>query len=76
MPSPPLDGHSSTPILMGLAMALTFFRLGKVAPWDALWYVIAQCVGDILGVVLAATLLRYCIVEARPCAGHTSYQGD
>ncbi len=39
------------------AVTLTFFRLGKVAPWDALWYVIAQFVGGILGVGLAATLL-------------------
>jgi len=45
------------------AFTLTFFRLGKVAPWDALWYVIAQFVGGILGVVLAATLLRHFIAD-------------
>jgi aquaporin Z len=40
------------------SVTLTFFRLGKVAPWDALWYVLAQFVGGILGVGLAAMLLR------------------
>ena len=45
------------------AVTLTFFRLGKVAPWDALWYVIAQFVGGILGVVLAAALLRHYIAD-------------
>jgi len=45
------------------SVTLTFFRLGKVAPWDALWYVIAQFVGGILGVVLAAILLRHSIAD-------------
>src|SRR5262245_43885472 len=40
------------------SVTLTFFRLGKVAPWDALWYILAQFVGGILGVGLAALLLR------------------
>ena len=40
------------------SVTLTFFRLGKVAPWDALWYVLAHFVGGILGVGLAALLLR------------------
>jgi aquaporin Z len=31
------------------SVTLTFFRLGKVAPWDALGYVLAQCVGGIRG---------------------------
>src|SRR6266571_5390442 len=36
------------------AVTLTFFRLGKVAPWDAVFYVIAQFVGGVAGVVLVA----------------------
>jgi aquaporin Z len=34
------------------AVTLTFFRLGKIAPWDAFFYVIAQFIGGVLGVVL------------------------
>jgi aquaporin Z len=39
------------------AVTLTFWRLGKVAPWDALGYMAAQFVGAITGVGLAAVLL-------------------
>jgi aquaporin Z len=39
------------------AVTLTFFRLGKVEPWDALFYVIAQFAGAIAGVLLAAVCL-------------------
>jgi aquaporin Z len=38
------------------AVTLTFFRLGKVAPWDAVFYVIAQFIGGIAGVVLVAAI--------------------
>src|SRR5437667_5740188 len=37
------------------AVTLTFFRLGKVAPWDAVFYVVAQFVGGVAGVALVAT---------------------
>src|SRR5439155_12908097 len=36
------------------AVTLTFFRLGKVAPWDAVFYIISQFVGGVAGVVLVA----------------------
>jgi aquaporin Z len=36
------------------AVTLTFWRLGKVQTWDALFYVAAQFVGAILGVGVAA----------------------
>jgi aquaporin Z len=36
------------------AVTLTFFRLGKVAPWDAAFYTIAQFVGGVAGVALVA----------------------
>ncbi len=36
------------------SVTLTFFRLGKVKPWDALFYIVAQFSGAILGVYLVA----------------------
>jgi aquaporin Z len=39
------------------SVTLTFFRLGKVAPWDAFFYVTAQFAGGTAGVLLAAALL-------------------
>jgi aquaporin Z len=36
---------------------LTFFRLGKVAKWDALFYVVSQFAGGVAGALLAATVL-------------------
>jgi aquaporin Z len=39
------------------AVTLTFFRLGKVRPGDALFYVTAQFVGGVTGVWLAAIFL-------------------
>jgi aquaporin Z len=39
------------------ALTLTFLRLGKVAPTDALFYVVAQFAGAIAGVVVAALAL-------------------
>ena len=35
---------------MNPAFTLTFLRLGKVAPWDAVFYVLAQFAGGILGI--------------------------
>src|SRR6516162_2141365 len=40
------------------AVTLAFWRLGKVAPWDGVFYVIAQFVGAIAGVGVAATILE------------------
>jgi aquaporin Z len=39
------------------AVTLTFLRLGKVRGWDALFYVVAQFLGGIAGVALAAQFL-------------------
>lgn len=39
------------------AVTLTFWRLGKVTPGDAVWYVTAQFVGAIAGVGVAAAIL-------------------
>lgn len=39
------------------AATVTFLRLGKMAPWDAAWYVLAQFVGGATGVLLAASVM-------------------
>jgi aquaporin Z len=39
------------------AVTLAFWRLGKVATWDALFYVLAQFAGGALGVLLVLALL-------------------
>ena len=40
------------------AMTLAFYGLGKIAPWDALFYGVAQFSGATSGVALATFLLR------------------
>jgi aquaporin Z len=40
------------------AMTATFYRLGKIAFWDAAFYVIAQFFGATIGVAVAVTVLR------------------
>jgi aquaporin Z len=40
------------------ALTLTFFRLGKVQRWDALFYALAQFAGGALGVLLVVYLSR------------------
>jgi aquaporin Z len=42
---------------MNPAVTLTFLSLGKIAPWDALFYTIAQFAGGAAGVLLAASVL-------------------
>ncbi len=39
---------------MNPAFTLTFYRLGKVAPWDVVFYVIAQFIGGVAGVGIVA----------------------
>jgi aquaporin Z len=39
------------------SVTLTFWRLGKVAGWDAVFYVVAQSIGAVIGVLIAAGLL-------------------
>jgi aquaporin Z len=40
------------------SVTLTFFRLGKVAKWDALFYAVAQFVGGVAGVLLVRMVLE------------------
>src|SRR5215471_15865060 len=39
------------------SITVAFFRLGKIRKWDALFYILAQFGGAVLGVVLACLLL-------------------
>ena len=43
---------------MNPSITLTFLRLGKIRPWDAVFYVLAQFAGGIAGVLLAYAALR------------------
>lgn len=51
-------------------ITLTFFRLGKIAPWDTLFYVIAQFVGAIAGVLLMAAIVK--TVVAHPSVNYVA----
>src|ERR1051325_661633 len=42
---------------MNPATTVTFLRLGKVKPWDALFYIIAQILGGTVGVLMSKLLL-------------------
>jgi aquaporin Z len=48
---------------MNPAVTLTFFRLGKVAPWDAAFYIAAQFLGGIAGVASMAALLGRLVAD-------------
>ncbi len=39
------------------SVTLTFFRLGKIAAWDAFFYIAAQFTGGIMGVLMISTLI-------------------
>ena len=43
---------------MNPATTLTFLRLGKIQPWDAAFYITAQFIGGVCGVLLSKLLLR------------------
>jgi len=47
---------------MNPAVTLTFLRLGKVAPWDAAFFILAQFAGGVAGVTIAAALLGHAFV--------------
>ena len=51
------------------AVTLTFLRLGRIAPRDALAYVVAQCAGAIVGTVAAIALLGQTIA-GHPAVGY------
>jgi len=45
------------------AVTLTFWRLGKVKNWDAFFYVIAQFIGGVLGVLAIALFARMALAD-------------
>lgn len=45
------------------SVTLTFFQLGKIQKWDALFYMVAQFAGALLGVTLMALLLGKAISD-------------
>ncbi len=45
------------------AVTLTFFRLGKVAGWDAFFYVLAQATGGLSGMLVAAFVFQHFIAH-------------
>lgn len=42
---------------MNPAVTLTFLRLGKIMPWDAAFYIAAQFIGGVGGILFSKTLL-------------------
>jgi aquaporin Z len=45
------------------SVTLAFFRLGKIDPWDALFYVFAQFAGGLAGVLISAWILGHSIAD-------------
>ena len=45
------------------AVTLTFFRLGKIDPFDTLGYIIFQFIGGLVGVWLVAVFFGYAFIE-------------
>jgi aquaporin Z len=41
---------------MNPAFTFTFYKLGKIAPWDAIFYIVAQFIGGIVGILLVAII--------------------
>jgi aquaporin Z len=48
---------------MNPAVTLTFLRLGKIRPWDALFFVLAQVLGGTAGVMLVAALFGHAFTD-------------
>lgn len=55
---------------MNPATTLTFLRLGKVQPWDAAFYIVAQFLGGVGGVLVAKWILHDTI--AHPSVGYAA----
>lgn len=45
------------------SVTLTFFRLGKIAPWDAAFYVLFQCLGGVLGIFLISPVAKEFLLD-------------
>ena len=64
---------------MNPAFTLTFYRLGKIAPWDAIYYVTAQFAGGVAGIgivaLIAGRLLAHPSVNYAPTIPGTAGAG-
>ncbi len=67
------------------AVTLTFFRLGKVAPWDAGFYIGAHFAGGVTGAVLTAAVLgrwvadpavNYAVTTPGPSGPGAAFAGE
>jgi aquaporin Z len=45
------------------AVTLTFLRLGKVEPWDAVFYILSQFIGAVAGVLIAAVFFGRLVAD-------------
>jgi len=70
-PASPVRGAIPDPFARRLnpAITLTFTRLGKVAPRDALFYMVAQFAGGLAGVLIARTALGGRLAHCRSRSG-------
>ena len=46
------------------AVTLVFLRLGKINPWDAIFYIVAQFVGGVAGVLIAWLILGNLLADS------------
>jgi aquaporin Z len=44
-------------------VTFTFFRLGKIQPWDAIFYILAQFLGGLMGLLLAVAIFRNAVTD-------------
>ena len=47
------------------SVTLAFFRLGKIEPWDAVFYVLGQFIGGALGVMVSSVLWGHAIMHQK-----------
>jgi aquaporin Z len=45
------------------SVTLTFFRLGKIEPWDACFYIVAQFIGETPGVLFSGLIWGHAIAD-------------
>jgi aquaporin Z len=45
------------------SVTLTFFRLGKIQTWDAVFYILFQCLGRALGIILVSLVAKSFLVD-------------
>jgi aquaporin Z len=60
-------------------VTVTFFRLGKIKPWDMVFYIVAQFMGGLFGILFAAKILQGAIahpsihyIVTTPISGRTA----